>query len=783
MEKKRKLPARAAARAEQAAKRRTMTPPQRSVTPAPPATAAAPEPDPAPAGDAPSPLPQSIAAGKPLPTVDSPQPDDLSSTDYQSVTESGVLAESLSRSRHKWTMEGIFEKYWSKPTKRKGVVIEEPNNPPKESMTKLGQVTITVEPHVFEATMYAVKDPKPPPPPAPPTERPVLQYGPPNGVMPPPPTPTTNAAVPTASATATATPTPTPPPTQAQAQAPVPPDAKPPINTQVQTPTQTPTLSAAQPAVGQPTPEIPRPAPAMPVVGPRPVASPRGMESVLSPSTVAPIVPQKSPTTQPQPPRPTPPLSSSVPSGPIATADLPKPVNTAVEHPVPNGATPAGSPAKPAPGTDPIILTLAAKAGTDPQLRDLMKRVAQGAAAKHELERFQAIIDAITAESERNGGTAGPSADRLLVDGRTVRYFADEVRAILDIVLRSNPKQTSADLRPPAGSDPLVVMLVKAALDDFRTRDMVRRIAENKPHFSDATDLKVILDSLRAKLLKDNPQQQSQQPQSQQQHHGQPPSSALPGSSKANGTSNTQPTPSTAAPQPPPPQQALRSKGPPPPPAKPDISAIVFEFAGGTGDRYLFPKFSLLEYVPVPTGQQVIASFLLVLKGSRAEYPVADPKSDYYEPLTIRLFTHTGRHLEHLARVVAPPDEVRRYMADVMARMTRAEYVLLAMRLPRGGAAEDEGKEKNLKEGKGGDARGSTGLVAGEKDKDGEREAAGADAKAAAQPQAVLWNTKPAKAGGGRRDSSGRGKGYGKAVDADDEQYQSFIASVSRKDG
>ncbi|KAJ4292874.1 hypothetical protein N0V88_005532 [Collariella sp. IMI 366227] len=500
MERKRKLPARAAARAEQAAKRRTMTPPQRSITPAP---APEPEPEPTPVEEAPTPLPKSVTAGKPLPTIDSPQPEDLSFSEYQSVTESGVLAESLLRSRQKWTTEGIFEKYWTKPIRKRGVVFEEPNNPPKETMTKIGQVTITVEPHVFEAIMYAVKEPKPPVPTPPPTERPIIQYGPPNG-------------------------------------------------------------------------------------GPQFTPRPQGL--------------------------------------------------------APNGTTPStGPPAKGAPGTDPIILTLAEKAGTDPQLRDLMKRVAQGEATKPELERFQAIIDAITAESKRNGSTSGPSADRLLVDGKTVRYFADEVRAILDIVLSSNPKQTSADLRPPVGSDTLVVMLVKAALDDLRTREMVRRIAENKPFFADATDLKVILDRLRSKMVKDKEPQQATQP------------------------------------------------------------------------------------------PQVIASFLLVRKGSKAEYPMADPELDYYQPLTIRLFTHAGRHLENLARVVAPPDEVTRYMDDVMGKMTRADVDVV-----------EAGKKQQQQ-----------------------------------QQPGVLWTTKTVKAQ--VKEVPTRGRGFGKVMDAD-EQYQSFIASVSRKE-
>ena len=563
-------------------------------------------------------------------------------------------------------MEGIFEKYYSKPTKKKGVIIEEPNNLPKESMTKIGQVAITVESHVFETTMFAVKDPKPPPPTPPAAERPIIQYGPPNGVMPPPPTSTPKSTKPTGM--------PTP---QSQTQPPAAAEMKPPAPVQTHTTTQTPTLPAAQLAGGQPTPDVPRTAPAVPPTGASPVASPRGMESVLSPSTATPMVLHSPSVAHPLPPRPTPPPSYSLPAG-QQEAYAPKPANPSM-----NGTPATAAPAKAAPGTDPIILILAEKAGSDPQLRDLMKRVAQGDASKHELERFQAIIDALTAESKRNGGTTGPpSADRLLVDGRTVRYFADEVRAILDIVLSSNPRQTSADLRPPAGSDALVVMLVKAALDDVRTRDIVRRIAEQRPQFADATDLKVITDRLRTKLAKERERQS--QPQS--------PAPASPALTKPNGAPNGHKIPPATAvtTQSPTPQTTPRSKGPPPLPPKPDISAIVFEFTGGSGDCYLFPKFSLLEDVPVASGQQVIASFLLVRKGSKAEYPMADPALDYYQPLTIRLFTHADRHLEHLARVVAPPDEVRRYMDDVMGNMTRAEYILLAMRLPRRDGTEDE---------------------------------------------------------------------------------------------
>lgn len=130
--------------------------------------------------------------------------------------------------------------------------------------------------------------------------------------------------------------------------------------------------------------------------------------------------------------------------------------------------------------------------------------------------------------------------------------------------------------------------------------------------------------------------------------------------------------------------------------SKPDISAVVFEFVGGTGDRYLFPKYSILEYLP---GGQVIASFLIVRKGSAADSPTYDPALDYYQPVTIRLWTNgSGKQLESLAKVVAPQEEVRRYMDDIMDNMTRAEYVLLAMRLPRDAAHAPPAKEREVEE-------------------------------------------------------------------------------------
>lgn len=115
-------------------------------------------------------------------------------------------------------------------------------------------------------------------------------------------------------------------------------------------------------------------------------------------------------------------------------------------------------------------------------------------------------------------------------------------------------------------------------------------------------------------------------------------------------------------------------------PYKSDISGVVFDI-GGVGDRYSFPRLSILEYYP--GGTQVIVSFLVVRKGSEAASKGYKSAATYYQPVTMRLSSLQPRILEPLARIVAPPDEVRRYMDSVFDKMTRANNVFLAAHLPR----------------------------------------------------------------------------------------------------
>lgn len=183
-----------------------------------------------------------------------------------------------------------------------------------------------------------------------------------------------------------------------------------------------------------------------------------------------------------------------------------------------------------------------------------------------------------------------------------------------------------------------------------------------------------------------------------------------------------------------------------------EIKAVVFEFVppagstpavhGATGDRYLFPVNTILDYFPGRVS--VIASFLATKKfdpsaplsessgnpatgktkgkkgkaasnlgtpaaedaptqtsGQQAESKSTDaeksdptPKTnpnikEYYQPVTMRLFGD-AKVLEPLARVVRPAEQVREYMNDIMDRMERADIEYLAMRLPREKPRTDE---------------------------------------------------------------------------------------------
>ncbi|KAF3936577.1 hypothetical protein ABW19_dt0205359 [Dactylella cylindrospora] len=94
----------------------------------------------------------------PLPTSTKLQePETLPSREWKSISESAVLQTAFDRSRDVWLSGKMFDRYWTKPTKKNAKIVEE-INPPKDSMVKIGECMMSIHPHVFEAKLYSIRD-------------------------------------------------------------------------------------------------------------------------------------------------------------------------------------------------------------------------------------------------------------------------------------------------------------------------------------------------------------------------------------------------------------------------------------------------------------------------------------------------------------------------------------------------------------------------------------------------------------------------------------------------
>lgn len=122
-----------------------------------------------------------------------------------------------------------------------------------------------------------------------------------------------------------------------------------------------------------------------------------------------------------------------------------------------------------------------------------------------------------------------------------------------------------------------------------------------------------------------------------------------------------------------------------------ETTAVVFEFVAGSGNRFLFPKHSILDFST--DGTQVIASFLIVRKGSDSDSGTYNSDVEYHQPVTIRISASSAKILDPLARVVASPTDTRKFMNEVMDKTSRAENARLAIRLPRDPETANEGTD------------------------------------------------------------------------------------------
>ncbi|KAL8801599.1 MAG: hypothetical protein Q9182_004329 [Xanthomendoza sp. 2 TL-2023] len=472
-------------------------------------------------------LPVKLKDSQGLPTQVEKQDLTLSNTDFQTIAESGVLAASIQQSRQRWMTDGVFERYWMRPSKKKGPA--DAPNPAKETMVKLGTCSMIIEPHVFETTLYTVREPQ-------------SVFMP--SQLPPPPlqTPTSSTYNPYQ-------------------------DHK-----TYQQPAQS---SYSHSPYPQYHPEYPPTSSSLKLPPFREgfgQFSPAGPPMYHKSALPKPIERSQSMVTSPPPPPPPPPQNIG-----------------------PDTSTSEGE--KP---TDPVIQMLATRAATDHNLKALMKIVASGHASQEQLRDFQNHIDELNNLIRSQNGPEGPA-----------------------------PEPVS---RLPPGPPP------------------------------------------------------TQQPQTYPGSLNPPRLPQTPVKASSVPYNNIPPASNPIKAEPPNPSPYFSHLAPPPKPVspKPDVVSIVFDL-GPNGDRFTFPRFSILEFLPGRT--QVIASFLVIRKGSAAAAAAApgdyNKNLTYYEPVTIRLSVANPKILEPLTRVVAPPEEVKKYMNGVFDKMSPAKPAYLVTRLPR----------------------------------------------------------------------------------------------------
>ncbi|KAJ4598430.1 hypothetical protein HRR84_003804 [Exophiala dermatitidis] len=596
-------------------------------------------------------LPTRLNSNEPLPTLKDKQDRDLNLNEYQSIAESAVLSASLHRSRMQWLVDGVFQKYWVKPVKRKGVVEAPPNNPDVKSMQKLGIATITIEPHTFDAVFYTVRDPAGPQP----YQRHANQHTTkhmippqsPYGATPPPiafqrsgthaaaPAPPFNhsPAGPIKASSPSTQPKPHLPSTPSYPNTPSQP-ATPQLNPQPATPQLNHGTQPLPARTDQPGGPIGPPAPA--AVSVKQEEAPRPVSASL----------QSTPSVQPPPPAAG---STNAPSS--ATTPTPGPSQKPSQPPGGKGST-----------TDPVIQMLAARAASDHKLKELMKIVATSKASAEQLKEFQAHID------EFNEVVRKQEAERVARNQE-----------------RSNTE------RP---SNALVPAVSEASKEG-------KAVPAPSP-------------STLAQTPKQSPAPTAAQSSVPKPTHGQqrqPPPS--PGPAAFPGVIHTF-TPAPQRPSGPGGPMGGFMGYPPPPRPEPIVKHIVMELTSipGSGqspcqDRWLFPEHAVLEIRY--GGLEMICSFFVERKGSeilsRQGAGAAENENsamrmkwkaeqEYYQPVTMTVKATNHRTIETIARAAKPLPLVQSYMKNVMDKKERAPTEYLAYQLPReGSTTAAEGSE------------------------------------------------------------------------------------------
>ncbi|KAJ5729552.1 uncharacterized protein N7483_004060 [Penicillium malachiteum] len=299
----------------------------------------------------------------------------------------------------------------------------------------------------------------------------------------------------------------------------------------------------------------------------------------------------------------------------------------------------SGQPAKPSP--DPVIQMLATRAAADPDLKALMRVVASSQASQEQLRAFQAHIDELNAiikareqQEKRLQAPTTPQAHQPATPTPSNKPHPPQNSTQLKPVPSAHsPQEKASKPQQPAGS------VQTPGKDASQQPPASQPTGSSKPQ-SDIPPHQPIQPQTPAPAPapKGDPASVSQtsDPSVRQEPMGrasvQSQQTSLQPAPSAGPVNTSTPTPGpqsqgTAAPAIPPLNAAQQSTPRPAsiPPARPGFKSVVFEFTSpltpygnsasghaGSGDRYLFPEHSILEWLP--NENTIIASFLITRK-------------------------------------------------------------------------------------------------------------------------------------------------------------------------
>ncbi|KAJ4413195.1 hypothetical protein N0V91_000169 [Didymella pomorum] len=411
----------------------------------------------------------------------------------------------------------------------------------------------------------------------------------------------------------------------------------------------------------------------------------------------------------------------------------PKPVQQAPPAPASN------------PAPDPVIHMLAARAGTDPELKAVMKIVAAGQASKEQLEFFQTHINELTEILEKNKkakaplpltptpGAPGPPkqqapspapAKQPTSSAPPKSQTPSSAAPKPQTPALAPPKQSPAPAAPPTPSPAPPKQQAPAPAPPPPRPAPPAQHPQQAPAATTAPK----------PFNPAPPQMQQQRPPSSQSRPPQP---------------NTYPVKNYN--QPPYYNHAPPHYAPSQPP-RVTYRPLTFEFVEGNGDRFYFPSYSFMEWLPNGSGAKF--SFLVTKLRPKPEGtvktpstpappqtpqtpgpvgaaitpgasgpsnspfpptpggPTATPMSmpapsfvappriedfderndmkdiDFYQPVTVLVLTDEHEVKTALPRAIRPPSVVEKYMEEVFDTCKRAEETYLAFRLPKDGNME-----------------------------------------------------------------------------------------------